>query len=147
MPDFLPKQHHPSPEAAERAFYQHLEAGDAETLMAQWGTHNILCVHPLGPSLHEAGAVRDSWRLILEAGQGLAFSTELLYQESGETLCVRVVREDIVMGQGAQQKYASMIATNIYRHDAEGWLMIVHHSSPSAPAGQATDSGSSTLLH
>ena len=48
-----------SPEAVSQAFYEALEAGDIEAMMAVWADdEEVVCVHPGGPRLTGFDAVR-----------------------------------------------------------------------------------------
>src|SRR3954447_7907704 len=63
------KSLHATPEAAETAFYDALEAGDVDLLMQVWSDDDeILCIHPGGPRLVGHHAIAASWREILSNG-------------------------------------------------------------------------------
>ena len=58
-----------SPEEAEQQFYEALQHGELDRLMAVWGDEDeICCVHPAGPRLVGVIAIRELDRL--EIGQG-----------------------------------------------------------------------------
>jgi ketosteroid isomerase-like protein len=63
-----------SAEAAEAAFYQAFEQGDAGAMMHVWSPEeDIECVHPLGKRLMGVAAVADSWHSILSGSRQLTF--------------------------------------------------------------------------
>ena len=54
-----------SPEDTEAQFYEALQAGDLERLMAVWGDEDeVCCVHPGGPRVVGAAAIRASFEQI-----------------------------------------------------------------------------------
>jgi len=62
----------PTPQDAEAAFYEALEAGEIEAMMEVWAEdEEIVCVHPGGARLAGYDQVRESWAQILGPGQRL----------------------------------------------------------------------------
>src|SRR3990167_6880910 len=58
-----------SPEDIESQFYEALQRGDIDRLMAVWSDDDeIVCVHPGGPSLVGAAAIRASFEGIFSNG-------------------------------------------------------------------------------
>lgn len=127
----------PTPQDAENAFYESLERGDFELMMAVWGEdEDIVCVHPAGPRIAGQEQVRDSWRRIFASGQRLRIQIAQQVTVSGMMVAVHSVHEVITVA-GESQPRPPVIATNVYLRTAAGWRMIVHHASP-AP-GPATE--------
>jgi len=121
---------------AEQAFYEALERGDYELMMAVWAEdEEIVCVHPGGPRLAGQGPVRESWRRILASGQRLRVRVGQSVTISGMMVAVHSVHEWIEV-IGEDQAVPPVAATNVYLRTAGGWRMIVHHASP-APAAAA----------
>ena len=61
----------PTAQDAENAFYEALERGDLEGMMAVWAEdEEIICVHPGGPRLSGPDEVRSSWARIFSGGTG-----------------------------------------------------------------------------
>ena len=55
----------PTPQDAETAFYEALEAGNLDAMMEVWAEdEEIVCVHPGGERLVGYDAVRSSWAQI-----------------------------------------------------------------------------------
>src|SRR5262249_56001897 len=66
-----------SPQDAEAAFYEALEAADLEAMMEVWAEdEEIVCVHPGGPRLAGFEQVRGSWAQILGSGRKLKVRSE-----------------------------------------------------------------------
>ncbi|MBI2752565.1 MAG: nuclear transport factor 2 family protein [Betaproteobacteria bacterium] len=127
----------PTPQDAENAFYESLERGDFELMMAVWGEdEDIVCVHPAGPRIAGQEQVRESWRRIFASGQRLRVQIAQQVTVSGMMVAVHSVHEVITVA-GESQPRPPVIATNVYLRTAAGWRMIVHHASP-AP-GPATE--------
>ena len=127
----------PTPQDAENAFYESLERGDFELMMAVWGEdEDIVCVHPAGPRVAGQEQVRDSWRRIFASGQRLRIQIAQQVTVSGMMVAVHSVHEVITVA-GESRPRPPVIATNVYLRTAAGWRMIVHHASP-AP-GPATE--------
>lgn len=135
----------PSAEAAETAFYEAFENGDAGAMMDVWCTQeDIECIHPLGERLMGINPVADSWRSILSGSRQLRFRISHARRFQSDHLAIHVVYENISI-DGRQQP--PVIATNVYRFNGSSWHMVLHHASPAtgiggtrkAGAGQAGD--------
>ena len=58
-----------SADEAEVAFYEALQQGDLEQLIACWADEDdIVCVHPGGPRLVGAAAIRQAFELMFSQG-------------------------------------------------------------------------------
>lgn len=116
----------------EQAFYDALEAGDAQALADLWlDDDEVCCVHPGGPRLLGAQAVRHSWAAIIANG---ALNIRATARRSVETptLAVHNVIEEVVVGEGGRQQVVHVIATNAYVKTPAGWKMVLHHASHTA---------------
>ncbi|MEY2684574.1 MAG: hypothetical protein RJA09_1718 [Pseudomonadota bacterium] len=124
-----------SVEDVEMAFYEALQRGDTDALMACWADEEeIACVHPGGARLVGAEAIRGAFQSLFAAGHGVAVRPEQVRQVQVGSCCVHhvVERIDILTDDGVQA--AHVVATNVYSHTAQGWRLVVHHASPGAPA-------------
>jgi ketosteroid isomerase-like protein len=122
----------------EGAFYEALEAADADAVAELWlDDEDVCCVHPGGPRMLGYATVVDSWRKILAGG---AVNIRAVSKKTLDTPTVAVhnVIEQVVTARGRQQQVVQLIATNAYVKTPAGWKMILHHASP-APEGQAQD--------
>lgn len=127
-----------SSDECERAFYEALEAADADAAVDLWlEDADVCCVHPNGPRLLGHGAVTGSWRAILANGpvRIRALSKKTL---ETPTIALHNVVEEVLVTEGPRQQIVHVIATNAYVKTPAGWKMVLHHAS-AAPDGQATD--------
>lgn len=123
-----------SPQEVETAFYEALETGDLDAMMAIWAEdEEIVCILPGGPRLTGYALVREGWRHIFEGGNRLKVQLLALSTLHGPFTAVHSLVEQIsVVGQ--KQLAAPVVATNVYLRGALGWRMIVHHASPVPPS-------------
>lgn len=136
-----------SPEDCEQAFYEALEAADAEAVAELLlEDDDVACVHPGGPRLVGYSAVRDSWAAILNRGPVQVRSTLAKSLET-PTVALHNVIEEVVVGEGRQRQVVSVIATNAYVKTAAGWKMILHHASTSPDGPEAVASEPHGKLH
>ncbi len=145
----MKKSNFPTPQDAEAAFYEALEAGDLEAMMEVWAEdEDIVCVHPGGPRLAGYDEVRASWAQIFGSGQRLSVRVSNQVVLSGMMLAVHSVHENILV-QGETRPRAPVAATNVYLRTGNGWRMILHHGSPAPQAPQAPRAGveSPKILH
>ncbi len=119
-----------SPEDAERAFYEAFERGDVSAMMSVWAEEEaIVCIHPMGPTLHGRGAVEESWRHMFDGGVPMRVEIKRAEQTHEGTLAIRVVHEKIAYGANFSGRTV-VLATNVFKLTDAGWRMIVHHASP-----------------
>lgn len=121
-----------SADEIEASFYDALQAGDLERLMACWADEDdVICVHPGGPRLVGLGAVRAAFDAVLSNGS-IRIQVQALRKIESMTSAVHSVREriEVLTSEGPVEAYA--LATNVYHKTAQGWRMVAHHASPSA---------------
>lgn len=124
----------PTAQDAENAFYDSLERGDLDLMMAVWAEdEEIVCVHPAGGRIAGQEQVRDSWRRMFASGQRLQIKIAQRVTLSGMMVEVRSVHEVITI-VGEEVARPPMVATNVYLRTAAGWRMVVHHASPAPQA-------------
>jgi len=124
-----------SPLECEQAFYDALDAGDADALLDLWlDDADVVCVHPGGPRLVGFATVAQAWRSILANG---AVHIRVAARKALETPTVTVhnVVEEILIARGREQRLVQVLATNVYVKTPSGWKMVLHHAS-GAPEGQ-----------
>ena len=137
----------PTPEAAEAAFYAAFEARSLDAMMAVWaGDDRIACIHPMAAPLNGRAAVAAGWHSMFEAAGQFRVQVELAQEirETGQV--IRIVREYLVIGQETEPR-PPILATNVYRKDAGGWRMVLHHASPLQVGGTPPSRTPPVVLH
>jgi ketosteroid isomerase-like protein len=125
----MPRTLFPTPEDAEQAFYEAVEAGDVEALMTVWAEDDeVVCVHPNGERLIGQSSIRDSWQKILASGRKLQVRVEQAVRWQGLMLATHSVVETVVID--GESEALHLAASNVYIRGAAGWRMLVHHASP-----------------
>ena len=119
-----------SADEVEAQFYEALQRGDIERLMAVWTDDDeIVCIHPGGPRAVGAAAIRASFEAVFQRG-GIAVQAEQVRRLQHATSALHHLVERIeVTGQQGRQT-AWVIATNLYVKTAQGWRLASHHASP-----------------
>ena len=137
-----------SPEDMEAQFYEALQQGDIERLMAVWADdEEIVCVHPGGPRLIGAAAIRASFEAIFANG-AIPVAPEQVHRLSTLGCAVHHLCERIAVQTGDGPQTAWVQATNVYLKTAQGWRMVAHHASPGALGEPAPAVGEpSSTLH
>ena len=119
-----------SPEEVEAQFYEALQRGDIEHLMALWADDDeIVCVHPSGVRAIGSAAIRASFEALFAHG-GIPVRPAQVHRLAvlGCALHHLVERLEVQGEQGPQAAWA--IATNLYLKTAQGWRLASHHASP-----------------
>lgn len=138
----------PTAQDVENAFYEALERGDLDTMMAVWAEdEDIVCVHPAGTRLVGQDEVRESWRKIFASGQRLRVEISHQSTVAGMMFAVHSVHENFIVDQETQRR-PPIVATNVYVRGAAGWKMVAHHASPApAQAASAPREAGPKILH
>lgn len=136
-----------SADEIEASFYEALQSGDMDLLMACWADDDeVVCVHPGGPRLVGLSAIRASFEALFANGT-IQARPERIHRVQSIGACVHSVVEriDILTPQGPA--LAWVIATNVYHHTALGWRMVLHHASPGTADEAQGRQGPSAVLH
>jgi ketosteroid isomerase-like protein len=131
----------------EAAFYDALQTGDIEKLMACWADEDdIVCIHPGGPRVVGAMAIRATFDSMFSSGSIRAWP-EQARKTQGLASAVHNVLErvEVLTPEGAG--HAWVIATNVYHKTAQGWRMVAHHASPGTSNEIQEVSGTPAVLH
>lgn len=120
--------HYPTAEAAEAAFYAAFRRCDTAAIMALWTELEPYCIHPGARPLLGTDAIRRSWEHIFSDAVAPSIRTRLVHRVNGDDLAVHLVEEYIGPADEPAQS-AVVLATNIYRRDAQGWQMASHQGS------------------
>ena len=131
----------------EAAFYDALQSGDIEKLMACWGDDDdIVCVHPGGARLVGPAAIRATFDAMFSNGTIRAQAIKVRKVET-MSASVHSVLERIEVLTGEGPRHAYVIATNVYHKTAQGWRLVAHHASPGTPREMQEVSETPTVLH
>lgn len=136
-------------EDIEAQFYEALQQADIERLMAVWSDDDdIACVHPGGPRVIGAAAIRATFETIFASGAVDVRVHQLRSVQAHGCVVHHVVEHVQVQGDDGQPQAAYVLATNVYMETPLGWRMVVHHASPgSARELQEISEVPSSLLH
>ncbi|MEO8024491.1 nuclear transport factor 2 family protein [Polaromonas sp.] len=131
----------------EAAFYEALQGGDIEKLMACWADEDdIVCVHPGGPRLVGMAAIRAAFDAMFANGSIRAHAEKVRKVEAMSSSVHSVLeRIEVMTEEGPVHAY--VIATNVYHKTAQGWRMVAHHTSPGTPREMQEISDSPQVLH
>jgi ketosteroid isomerase-like protein len=137
-----------SPEDTEAQFYEALQQGDIQKLMAVWADDDeIACVHPGGPRLVGAAAIRASFDNIFANG-GIPVTPEQVHRLHTMTTAVHHLAERITITSAEGTQTAWVLATNVFLKTEQGWRLVVHHASPGTVGEQPPVIGEPpSLLH
>lgn len=136
-----------SADDTEAAFYDALQSGDIERLMACWADEDeVVCVHPGGPRLVGLAAIRASFEQMFAGGSIQAFPGQVRRVQSLASAVHNLVeRIEVLTADGVRQAMA--VATNVYHKTPQGWRMVVHHVTPGAPADLQDFAEAPATLH
>lgn len=131
----------------ESAFYEALQTGDIDKLMACWADEDeIVCIHPGGPRLLGAGTIRAAFDAMFAHGT-IQASAEKVHRVEALGCSVHSVLERIEVLTEEGPRHAYVIATNVYQKTPQGWRMVAHHASPGTPQELLEVSSAPTMLH
>lgn len=134
-----------TPEAAEAAFYAAFAQCDFKAMEAVWAEDNIVCIHPGSSVLMGRDAVMRSWANMLLNAEPPNIRINLLSRTLNDAVAVHVVEEHISSGFGDTASISLVLATNVYRKEADGWRMFEHHAS--VPRFQRTGMNATSHKH
>ena len=131
----------------EAAFYDALQNGDIEKLMACWADEDeIVCIHPGGPRVVGPVAIRATFESMFANGSIRAWPQQLR-KTVGMASAVHNVLEKVEVIGPEGPAAAWVIATNVYHKTAQGWRLVAHHASPGTSSEIQEVSGSPQVLH
>jgi ketosteroid isomerase-like protein len=131
----------------EAAFYDALQNADIDKLMACWADEDeIVCIHPGGPRVVGAVAIRATFEAMFANGAIRAWPERVRKIDSLAS-CVHNLLERVEVLTPQGPKNAWVIATNIYHRTAQGWRMVAHHASPGTAGDVQEVSDAPQVLH
>ena len=136
-----------SPDEIEQQFYEALQRGDIERLMSVWSDdEEITCVHPGGPRVVGAGAIRAAFDAMFANGT-INARPEKVRRLQTHSCAVHSVLEHIHVMTTEGPQSAWVVATNVYLKTAQGWRLVSHHASPGSPREVQEIVEAATTLH
>jgi ketosteroid isomerase-like protein len=122
-----------SPEDVEQLFYEALREGNLDKLMAVWADdEEVVCIHPGGPRLVGAAAVRVAFEAVFSSGT-IAVQPDNVRRMHALGSAVHSVVEKVQIQTADGPRVGYVMATNVYVKTTLGWRMVAHHASPGTP--------------
>ncbi|MDQ3059319.1 MAG: nuclear transport factor 2 family protein [Pseudomonadota bacterium] len=116
----------------EAAFYEALQAGDIDRIMACWGDDDeMVCIHPGGTRLVGLAAIRSAFEALFSHGPVRVHAVKV-NKLDGLGASVHSVLERIEVLSAEGSRHAYVMATNVYHKTVQGWRMVAHHASPAS---------------
>ncbi len=139
--------HLASPDDMEQQFYEALQQGDIDRLMAVWADDDdITCVHPGGPRMVGPQAIRASFEGMFSNGAIHAEPEKVRRVHTHSTAVHSLVERVRVMTDEGPQT-AWVLATNVYIKTGLGWRLVAHHASPGSPREIQEIAETASTLH
>lgn len=115
---------------ANERFYRAFESLDINRMAAVWvQAERATCVHPGWDLLSGWDAIRDSWEAIFAHTDYMRFViTDVSVHLYGPVAWVTCV-ENLSDAPDTLQM-VRILATNMYEHSGDTWLIVHHHASP-----------------
>ena len=136
-----------SPDEIEQQFYEALQRGDIERLMAVWSDdEDISCVHPGGPRVVGAAAIRATFDAMFAHGT-IDAQPEKVRRLQTHSCAVHSVLEQVRVMTAEGPQSAWVVATNVYVKGAQGWRLVAHHASPGSPHEVQEIAEAASVLH
>ena len=136
-----------SADDVEVEFYESMQRGDIERLMALWSDDDeITCVHPGGPRLVGTVAIRASFDAMFAIGT-IDARPERVRRLDTHSTAVHSVLERIRVMVPQGEAFAFVVATNVYVKATRGWRMVAHHASPGTASEVQDIAETAAILH
>ncbi len=134
-------------EAAEEAFYDAMQRGDLDAVIALWSDDDdVVCVHPNGMRLIGLSAIRASFEEIFAQG-GVDVRPSELRVHQGALVSVHNLLEKVIVSGRMGTEIVECVATNVYVKGATGWQMVLHHAAPAGESVAALIGPDPSQLH
>jgi len=137
-----------TPDEVETAFYDAMRDGSLERMMQIWADEDdIVCIHPGGPRLRGAAAIRAGFDTMFADGASVNVKLSSVHRVESLASAVHHVLEtiEVMTEQGVVQAY--VLATNVYHKTPQGWRLVVHHASPGTQREAQEVSDAPKLFH
>ena len=136
-----------TPDETEAQFYEALQHADLDRVMSVWSDdEDIACIHPGGPRLVGAQAIRSAFESLFANGSVDARISQVRRIVAGGFAVHHVLDElRVATPEGPQRAY--VLATNIFVKPPQGWRLLAHHASPGSPRQVQEFSDEPSMLH
>ena len=119
-----------TPQAAEDAFYDALEAGDLSAMMAVWADSAAsCCLLPMLPLAVGAPQIERLWQTLFAHGHGFALQIAHRLWIEQDDYAVHLVEEQPL----ADPQPPPLYALHVFQRTDTGWRVLVHQNSPTPP--------------
>jgi len=117
-------------EEANARFYRAFETLDLAEMDKVWAhSEHAKCVHPGWPLLVGWENVRASWEAIFSNTGEMRFTVGDVQACVSGSLGWVTCTENILSQVRGRVAVTSVLATNIFQREIDGWKMILHHAS------------------
>ena len=131
----------------ELELYQAMRRGDLEALMSLWSDDDeICCIHPGGERLVGAAAIRASFEAMFGNGT-IDAEPHRVRRLDSHSSAVHSVLERVRVTTRDGERFAWVIATNVYLKSGQGWRLVVHHASPGSAVEAQESAEAASILH
>ena len=115
---------------ANERFYSAFESLDIKQMEQVWAKKtDVQCGHPGWRILRGWDAVMESWRRIFENTPAIQFMLTEVSVEVRDNLAWVTLYENLNSSLEGQNLSATVLTTNIFHKDADGWRLLHHHGS------------------
>ena len=136
-----------SPDELEAELYAALQSADLERLMALWSDDDeIVCVHPGGSRIVGTAAIRAAFEAMFANGS-VDVEPHRVHRLESHSSAVHSVVERVRVATKEGERFAWVIATNVYLKSALGWRLVAHHASPGTAAEAEQIAEGTATLH
>jgi len=135
-------------EAAEEAFYDAMQRGDAQGMMALWADDDeVFCVHPGGPRVVGPQAIRLAFEAVFASSGRIHVQPERQRRVHSIDSAVHNLVERVELHTDEGVRTGFVVATNVYIKTAQGWRMVAHHASPGTTQETPEIAETPSVLH
>ncbi len=135
------------PDVLCAAFYEALQHGDIEALMACWAdSDDVVCVAPAQNHWSGRAAIREGFAQVLAYGP-LQLRFEQVHRASADDTVVDVLLERLdTQGHDGPRTHWQW-ATHVYLRGPQGWRLLARHSCAAPGEPPASSALPSRQLH
>jgi ketosteroid isomerase-like protein len=145
-----PKPPAPTPVSAddiELELYEAMRRGDIDRLMGLWSDDDeICCIHPGGERLLGPAAIRASFEAMFGNGT-IDAQVHRVRRLQSHSSAVHSVLERVRVMTPEGERFAWVVATNVYLKSSQGWRLVAHHASPGTAVEMPESAESAGTLH